>query len=207
MANRLKNDQNETGGIEMTAKATTGGGTWWHFESNRTFALLFYITLTVTSPQPLCFEWLGKCVNESSRKGYNRIRFDLVSLPGFPNNRSSIHDVEHEKQLISDWDVTISGQPELCSYISGISNIMGPCFSPDCFFSCDIYSMLHQNEKLTLWVLLPLHHETIWQKHTRKEEQPKWFIAACVWKARPRTQHFSNGVGFGGVLITFCRHN
>lgn len=59
----------------MTAKATVL--LWRHFRLNRISALLFYIPLTVTSSQPLCFEWHGKCVNESSRKGYNRIRFDI----------------------------------------------------------------------------------------------------------------------------------
>lgn len=66
--------------------------------------------------------------------GKDIIGLGLISLPGVPDNQSSIHDTEHEKQLISHRDVTISGQPELCSYISGIRNIMGPRFSPDCFF-------------------------------------------------------------------------
>lgn len=119
----------------MTAKATVQ----LHGTSNLAESLLCSSPWHKQWHHPSLFV-LDDSVNASMNSlGKGIIGLSLISLPGVPNNRSSIHDAEHEKQVISHRDVTISGQPALCSYISGIRNIMGPCLSPDCFFILVIF--------------------------------------------------------------------
>lgn len=191
----------------MTVKATVQ----LHCTSNLAESLLCSSPWHKQWHHPSLFV-LDDSVNASMNSlGKGIIGLSLISLPEVPNNRSSIHDAEHEKQGISHRDVTISGQPALCSYISGIRNIMGPCLSPDCFFILVIFIPCFIRMKSLPSESSSLRTMRISDRNSPERRSCHSGLSLHVCE-KLDLQHevsgtLSLGVCFGNVLIKFCRHN